>query len=104
MMQSIIMLCGMFVADSVAKSLSTIHRTLIDAMRTLFIWSVDLFIFYNVDPSFGEEWTTYSPLQLFGFGILVTGTLMYNQIIKFPCIEYPEPALTKPLIGMYIEP
>ena len=70
--------CGM----AITKSLSAIHRTLIDALRTILVWGVDLLIYYAFDSStFGEPWTPYSPLQLGGFIFIVLGTLMYKEII-----------------------
>ena len=69
--------CGM----AITKSLSAIHRTLIDALRTILVWGVDLLIYYAFNSStFGEPWTTYSPLQLGGFIFIVLGTLMYKEI------------------------
>ncbi len=59
--------CGL----SVTKSLSAVHRTLIDALRTICVWSIDLFIYYYVDESFGEAWGHYSWVQIIGFGCLL---------------------------------
>lgn len=68
-------ICGMEVTDS----LSAVHRVVIETMRTLFVWLVDLLIFYVLtDGTLGESWTPYSYLQLAGFALLVAGTVLYN--------------------------
>jgi drug/metabolite transporter (DMT)-like permease len=72
---------------SVTKSLSAVHRTLIDTCRTIFVWGVQVLL-YLIDPitfaNVGEKLTIYSLVQLFGFIFLIMGTLIYNQIIKLP--------------------
>jgi hypothetical protein len=39
---------------------------------------VDLFIFYYVNPKFGEEWAQYDFIQIAGIAVLVYGTAIYN--------------------------
>ena len=72
------------------KRLSAVVRTLIDALRTLSVWLVEIIIFYGIAPDsgYGEGWHQYSWLQVIGFALLVLGTLIYNSIIKFPCFNY----------------
>ncbi|KAJ4454856.1 putative Solute carrier family 35 member F6 [Paratrimastix pyriformis] len=67
---------------TLAKLLSSVHRTLIDACRTLFVWTFQLILYYATRGQYGEPWTPYSYLQVIGFGFLVTGTLLYNHIIR----------------------
>lgn len=72
----------------VAKELSTIHRTLIDALRTILVWITSIIIYYAGAKSLGEKWQGgYSLLQLLGFAFLLIGTIIYNGsyqiIIKF---------------------
>lgn len=51
----------------------------IETLRTLFVWIIDLFLYYFVGKGgVGEPWTAYSWVQLFGFILLVAGTLTYN--------------------------
>jgi len=70
---------------NVTKHLSAIHRSILEACRTLCIWLVDLLIFYAIKwNGHGEKWTKWSILQLFGFVLLVLGNLIYNKIIKLP--------------------
>jgi len=78
------------VSQSVTASLTAVHRTLIDACRTLLIWVVDLFIYYVISPEYGEVWTQYSYLEVIGFILLVFGTLMYNSVLRFTFLYYPE--------------
>merc|ERR1719433_1086898 len=76
---------------SVAKKLSSVHRTLIDALRTTLVWSVDVFIFYLIPGGkrYGEELTwPWSAVQAVGFIVLICGTLIYNKIIKLPAWFY----------------
>lgn len=67
-------LCGMEVTDS----LSAVHRVVIETLRTIAVWVVDLAIYYLISPSLGEAWTKWSWLQLAGFMLMVAGTVVYN--------------------------
>lgn len=68
-------ICGMEVTDS----LSAVHRVVIETLRTLCVWLVDLVIYYIItDGTLGEKWTAYSYLQLAGFALLFIGTILYN--------------------------
>jgi len=70
--------------------LSAVHRTLIDACRTISVWGVQLIIYYLGLKSVGEEFTNFSFIQLGGFLLLVLGTLLYNEVLKLPCSQYEE--------------
>ena len=37
---------------------------------------------------YGEEWSKYSWMELGGFVLLITGTLMYKEIVRFRCFNY----------------
>jgi hypothetical protein len=79
-----------FSSLAVAKSLTTVHRTFIDALRTLCVWGAQLVIYYAFNhTSLGEGWGKYSWVQLIGFALLITGTLIYNAVLKIPCFFYP---------------
>jgi len=67
---------------SVAKFLSTVHRTLIDACRTILVWLAAIILFYAGLPAYGEGWKQFSWLQLLGFGLLLIGTGIYNGIFQ----------------------
>jgi hypothetical protein len=46
---------------------SATWHAILDNFRPVSVWVADLFIFYVItDGSFGEAWTAYSWLQLFG--------------------------------------
>ena len=87
---------GMFVTNIT----SAVVRTILEGLRTLCIWVVQLIIFYSIrgtdygnrHSSIGEEWTVWSWMQLAGFLLLFTGMLLYNKIIKIPIFKYPSDA------------
>ncbi|XP_071484700.1 solute carrier family 35 member F6-like [Diadema antillarum] len=74
---------------SVTKSLTAVHRTLIDACRTIVVWIVGLIIYYAFDPTFGEPFdVTYGILKIDGFMFLLIGTGLYNNLFDLsflPC-------------------
>ncbi|XP_076443196.1 solute carrier family 35 member F6-like isoform X2 [Babylonia areolata] len=77
---------------AVTKSLTAVHRTLIDACRTILVWVADLVIYYGVDKKFGEEFDkSYGLLQVDGFMFLVVGTMLYNQVMVVPCLPWCNP-------------
>ena len=39
---------------------------------------VDLFIFYYINPTFGEAWTKWGYLQIAGIAVLLYGSAIYN--------------------------
>lgn len=83
-----------FFGLSVTKYLTCVHRTLIDACRTIVVWAFEL-ILNACDDRYGERLTKYSWIQVIGFVLLILGTLFYNSIIKFPCFNYEEPKAEK---------
>jgi hypothetical protein len=77
---------------------SAVHRTILEGLRTLCIWVVQLILYYSVNAShknLGEPWTRWSFMQLSGFILLFTSTLMYNKIVRLPCWRYPDEPLTQ---------
>lgn len=82
-----------FFGLSVAKELSSVHRTLIDAMRTVIVWCVSISIHYGISINYGEAFNEYSMVQLAGFCFLILGTLCYNQVLHIPCIDYHQQAV-----------
>ncbi|KAF4665639.1 hypothetical protein FOL47_004493 [Perkinsus chesapeaki] len=74
----------------VTYALSAVHRTMLEASRTAVIWMVDLAIHAIApDSPFGEVWSLWSWLQLFGFGLLIFGQAIYSDIIRLPGFYYP---------------
>ena len=51
-----------------AGGLGAVFRTVLETMRTLFVWLVDLLLFYTPlgMGKLGEAWTTYSFIQAAG--------------------------------------
>lgn len=75
----------------VTSELTAVHRTIFEALRTLFIWITSLIIFYGIDEKYGEDWNAYSYMQLAGFAILVLSMLIYNQAVKIrKFFTYPD--------------
>jgi len=74
------MLLYNYFAMCVTQDLSAMHRTVLETLRTLFAWVIDLMLFYIfTNGSLGEPWDRGSWVQLLGFTILVTGTVVYNR-------------------------
>ena len=63
-----------FFGLSVTRTVSATARSTIDTCRTLFIWMVSL----------GLGWETFKWLQIIGFGLLVYGTFLFNDIVRPP--------------------
>ena len=90
---------GMFVTNIT----SAVVRTILEGLRTLCIWVVQLILYYSMQntkfgrehPDIGEPWTPWSWLQLSGFLLLFTGMLVYNKIIRVPIFKYPEENVPK---------
>ncbi|GFR52029.1 hypothetical protein Agub_g14418 [Astrephomene gubernaculifera] len=64
---------------AVTGHLGAVFRTVLETMRTLFVWLVDLLLFYCHVGQLGESWSVYSWLQAAGFVVLVSGTLVYRH-------------------------
>ena len=76
----------------VTNVFSAVYRTILEGLRTLCIWAVQLILFYSLggNADIGEEWNRWSWMQLAGFSLLFTGSLMYNKILRLPCFTYPD--------------
>jgi hypothetical protein len=62
---------------TVTQTASAVARSTIDVSRTALIWAFELFML----------WNTFSWVQLIGFVVLITGTLIYNELIVIPCLK-----------------
>lgn len=69
-----------FAGLSITKYVSSVARTIVDTLRTIVIWIVFLLPYV---PEATQEHFTW--LQLLGFSILVTGSVIYNEIVEIPC-------------------
>lgn len=65
-----------FFGLSVTKEFSATTRMVMDSVRTIVIWAV----------SIGVKWQDFSYLQVIGFVFLLSGTAIYNNLIKLPCL------------------
>ncbi|KAL4445807.1 hypothetical protein ABPG77_009006 [Micractinium sp. CCAP 211/92] len=65
----------------VTGHLGAVFRTVLETTRTLFVWLVDLVLFYTPlgMGKLGESWSIYSWIQAAGFVVLVTGTVVYGK-------------------------
>lgn len=78
---------------------SAVVRTIMEALRTLCIWVVEIILFYSFKlsdsdyghqhPDIGEELTPWSILELAGFLLFFTGSAVYNRLIELPIFTYP---------------
>jgi len=73
-------------AMMVTQQFTAVHRTILEAARTLCIWITNLFIYYTINNNFGEVWTDWSYLELGGFMLLLLGMFIYNRVIELPCL------------------
>lgn len=62
----------------VTYMLDSVWHAILDNFRPVTVWGLDLYIFYFISKSFGESWTAWSFLQLFGMFVLLYGTAIYN--------------------------
>ena len=67
------------VGINLTKLVSSTARAVVDTVRTVFIWL--FFLIWGPVPGTKEH---FYPLQLFGFLLLVFGTLVYNEILTIP--------------------
>jgi len=65
----------------VTGHLGAVFRTVLETTRTLFVWLVDLVLFYTPLGlgKLGESWSSSSWIQAFGFCVLVAGTIIYGR-------------------------
>lgn len=63
----------------VTDSLGAVTRTVLETLKTLLVWVLNLLAYYASHAALGEPWTRHSWLQALGFGVLVAGTLVYAQ-------------------------
>lgn len=66
---------------------SAVYRTILEPIRTLGIWIIMLLL-HAFGSEFGEVWSKWSFLELFGFLLSIFATLTYNKAIKLPFFRY----------------
>lgn len=75
-----------WISLTMSKVLSSTHRTLIDAMRTIFVWLVMVVVYYctyKTPRTYGEPVTLYSLLEATGFLFMIFGTVIHNNVNGF---------------------
>ena len=70
-----------WVGNTITKHLNAVARAMLEACRTIGVWSVGLIVYYTTgNDTVGEQWTQWSFLELAAFFLLVWGTLGYKDI------------------------
>jgi hypothetical protein len=73
---------------TVTARASAVHRTIFEALRTATTW-VAMLLIELFAPDYGERWEVWSWLELGGFVLLVFSSLVFNDVLRIPCIQYP---------------
>jgi len=66
-----------FFGISITKYANATTRMVLDSVRTIVIWAVDLIV----------GWETFQYLQVIGFILLISGTMLYNQVLPSPVLR-----------------
>ena len=68
-----------FVGINLTQLVSSTARAIVDTVRTVFVW-----LFFLIPWDFGIEGIReyFYVLQFFGFILLISGTIIYNEIIE----------------------
>ena len=86
-----------WLGNSVTKYLNAVARSMLEACRTIGVWSVGLIVYYTTgNDQVGEQWTNWSFLELLGFAILVWGTLAYKDLVPADPRKLPAWLTSKP--------
>merc|ERR1712217_886736 len=78
-----------YLGVTISGKLSTVTRTINDALRTSIVWGVQVLLFYAGSTAYGQGPTSHSWMQLLGFGFMVLGSLINHMIVKLPFLSYP---------------
>lgn len=70
---------------TIAKYLSAIHRTLFDAIRTIFVWGSMVIINWRAGDPYGEKIELFTWVELIGFVFVVLGMFIYNGVLSCKC-------------------
>ena len=73
----------------VTQTFSAVYRTIMEAVRTLCIWIVNIIIYF-FDPNHGEKIEWASLVELIGFAILLTGNFVFNKVLRLKCFWYED--------------
>ena len=78
----------------VTQTYSAVYRTIMEAVRTMCIWIVNIIIYF-FDHSHGEKITWASLVELIGFIILLFGNFLFNKVIRLKCFYYEDTQSTE---------
>ena len=78
----------------VTQTYSAVYRTIMEAVRTMCIWIVNIIIYF-FDHSHGEKITWASLVELIGFVILLFGNFLFNKVIRLKCFYYEDTQSTE---------
>ena len=85
----IIIACYDTAGMTVTSLLSSVHRTIFEALRTLTSW-VAMLLIGIFSKEYGEQWQKWSWLELAGFALLVYSSLVFNKVVRIPYLSYDE--------------
>jgi drug/metabolite transporter (DMT)-like permease len=70
---------------------TALHRTVYDSLRSISTWVVSVMVYYAWPSSeSGERLSWWSFLRLFGFGVLLLGSLIYHRMVRVACFKYQD--------------
>ncbi|KAL0227665.1 hypothetical protein RCL1_003808 [Eukaryota sp. TZLM3-RCL] len=69
--------------QKITQKLSSVHRTVIESLRSLGVWMVGLALYWVSRGKFGESWEEHSWLKGVGFVLLLVSSLVYNSAPGF---------------------
>lgn len=77
---------------TVTKYINALARSIGDVTRTILVWGIGIIITVSAGATYPNyRWELLNggaiALELLGFVVLVLGNLVYNNIIKFPCLK-----------------
>lgn len=73
----------------VTQTFSAVYRTIMEAVRTMCIWIVNIIIYF-LDNTHGEKIEWASLVEAIGFVILLLGNFMFNKVMRLPCFYYED--------------
>lgn len=81
-------ICGV----TVTKRVSALARSIVDVTRTIVVWVVGLIITWSSNGENAWENTRWGAIgiEFIGFVILVSGNLIYNEILVLPFLQKTE--------------
>lgn len=73
-----------FFGLSVAKQLTTVHRTLIDACRTILVWTAQIVIYYLITSQYGENWHSFRWYSYYRIEMKIyTNCCVWSSCVEF---------------------